>query len=390
MGLATYLALLRSFSLQELRLHPWRHAMAVLAVMLGVGLALSVHLINASALSEFSAAAKSASGEPDAQLRAAAGRLDERWLELARAQPQVREASPVLELQTQVLDPQGERVATRLWGVDALSVPAVQPALALQPGQDASRLDIFAPDAVFLNPAAQRLLGDAAHRVDVQIGLQRQSLRRAGRVVQGGAPLLVMDVAALQDLTGSHGHLSRIDLRLQHRLVGLLSDARGAVTGVRASTPNGEFEFSGRNVVLASGGYAANPELWAELTPNAPLCSYVNPYSRGDGLVAARELGAPVDGSENFLATFAGVLDDPKDPRSGAFLALSPGSRKIWEIFVDTQGKRFMQEDHPSIDYRERALLRQPGSSGASPGATGRTSPPPVPAAERMRRARRR
>jgi putative ABC transport system permease protein len=215
MRLATYLALLRSFSWQELRLHPWRHAMAVLAVMLGVGLALSVHLINASALSEFSAAARTASGEPDAQLRGAAGRLDERWLELARAQPQVREASPVLELQTQLIDAQGQRTAARLWGVDALSVPAIQPALALQPGQDGSRLDIFAADAVFLNPAAQRLLGDQAQRVEVQIGLQLQGLRVAGRVLQEGAPLLVMDVAALQDFSANLGGLSRIDLRLE-------------------------------------------------------------------------------------------------------------------------------------------------------------------------------
>ncbi len=215
MRLATYLALLRSFSWQELRLHPWRHAMAVLAVMLGVGLALSVHLINASALSEFSAAAKTASGEPDAQLRGAAGRIDERWLELVRAQALVRETSPVLELQTQLIDAQGQRVTARLWGVDALTVPAIQPALALQPGQDASRLDIFAADAVFLNPAAQRLLGVQVQRVEVQIGLQRQSLRVAGRVVQGGTPLLVMDVAALQDFSGNLGQLSRIDLRLE-------------------------------------------------------------------------------------------------------------------------------------------------------------------------------
>ena len=69
MRLSTYWELLKTFSWQELRLHPWRHAMAVLAVMLGVGLALSVQLINASALSEFSAASQSASGEPDAQLR---------------------------------------------------------------------------------------------------------------------------------------------------------------------------------------------------------------------------------------------------------------------------------------------------------------------------------
>lgn len=73
MRLSTYWTLLKTFSWQELRLHPWRHAMAVLAVMLGVGLALSVQLINASALSEFSAASQSASGEPDAQTQEVLG-----------------------------------------------------------------------------------------------------------------------------------------------------------------------------------------------------------------------------------------------------------------------------------------------------------------------------
>lgn len=153
----------------------------------------------------------------------------------------------------------------------------------------------------------------------------------------------------------------RIDLRLQHRVTGLLANANGTVHGVRASTPNGELEFRSRNVVLASGGYAANPALWAELTPKAPLCSHCNPYSRGDGIAAARAFGAAVDGSEKYLCTFAGYLDRPKDPTSGQFLALSPGNRKIWEIFVNSAGRRFMQEDHPSIDYRERALLRQRG-----------------------------
>ena len=173
-------------------------------------------------------------------------------------------------------------------------------------------------------------------------------------------------VSILETLRPSHDRLvqaGKIDLRLQHRLVSLLQDKRGAVRGVRAQTPNGPVEFSGTNVVLACGGYLANAKLWAELTPKVPLCSYGNPYSRGDGIVAARAIGAPVDGSEKFLCTFAGVLDNPRDPRSGAFLTLSPGARKIWEIFVDGKGRRFMQEDHPSIDYRERALLRQPGTA---------------------------
>ncbi len=170
-------------------------------------------------------------------------------------------------------------------------------------------------------------------------------------------------VSILDTLKPVHDRLvqqGRIDLRLQHRLTALLSDARGAVIGVRASLPGGgQAEFRGKNVVLATGGYAANPKLWEKLTPKVPLCSYVNPYSRGEGLIAASELGAVVDGSDKFLCTFAGYRERSDDPRTGSFLALSPGNRKVWEIFVNSAGKRFMQEDHPSIDYRERSLLAQ-------------------------------
>jgi len=56
--------LLCTFSLQELRHHPWRNLAAVVAVMLGVALAFSVHLINASALDEFSQAVRAVGGNP--------------------------------------------------------------------------------------------------------------------------------------------------------------------------------------------------------------------------------------------------------------------------------------------------------------------------------------
>ena len=57
--------LLKTFSWQEVRQHPWRNAAAVLAVMLGVALAFSVHLINNSALDEFAQAARSVGGQSD-------------------------------------------------------------------------------------------------------------------------------------------------------------------------------------------------------------------------------------------------------------------------------------------------------------------------------------
>jgi putative ABC transport system permease protein len=76
----------------------------------------------------------------------------------------------------------------------------------------ADRLAFLAPDAVFLNPAAQRLL--PAQDVRLQAGLRMHSLRVAGKVSAGGGPLIVMDIAAAQDAFGRAGELTRIDVRL--------------------------------------------------------------------------------------------------------------------------------------------------------------------------------
>ena len=100
--------LLATFSLQELRRHPWRSATAVVAVMLGVALAFAVHLINASALAEFASAVSAVNGQPDAELRARQGALDDRLIERIAAHPGVSVASPVIELNTQAVSPTGQ------------------------------------------------------------------------------------------------------------------------------------------------------------------------------------------------------------------------------------------------------------------------------------------
>jgi putative ABC transport system permease protein len=211
-------ALLSTFSLQELRHHPWRNATAVVAVMLGVALAFAVHLINASALAEFSSAVSSVNGQPDVELRARQGPLPDALLDRVAAHPEVELASPVLELPIQAVLPGGERVAVQLLGVDALVVAGLSPALMPIPetatgDAAARRFDLFAPDAVFLNAAAQQALGNSP-TLQLQGDLALRSVRVAGRVNAPGAPLLVMDVAAAQDLMGRAGQLSRIDLRL--------------------------------------------------------------------------------------------------------------------------------------------------------------------------------
>lgn len=214
MHAAPVFALLRSFSWQELRQHPWRNLAAVMAVMLGVALAFSVHLINASALSEFSSAVRSVNGEPDLELRAVRQGFDEQLYARVARHPGVQAAVPVLEIQTQMLNAQGVRKPLRVLGIDALQVADVAPALLPQATAGADRFAWFAPDTVFLNAAARALLAGDAAQLQVQAGLQLHTLAIAGSVGAGGAPLAVMDIAAAQDRFGRLGVLSRIDLRL--------------------------------------------------------------------------------------------------------------------------------------------------------------------------------
>jgi len=208
-------SLLATVSWPEFRHHPWRSAVAVFAVALGVALALAVQLINASALAEFRGAVSAVNGQPDAELRAREGPLDDGLLERMAALPGVAVASPVLELTASLRDAAGQPQALRLIGVDALAVGRVAPALMpLLDAEQGRRLDLFAPDALFLNASAQQALG-ATDTPTLRLAGREQRLRVAGRVNAPGAPLAVMDVAALQALAARPGELSRIDLRLE-------------------------------------------------------------------------------------------------------------------------------------------------------------------------------
>jgi putative ABC transport system permease protein len=207
------LRLLRTFSWQSLRHQPWRNAAAVLAVMLGVALAFSVHLINQSALSEFSSAVRATGGQPDIELRGIAGRIDENLFARIAGDPRVEIASPVLELSTFVQTGEGERVTLRIVGLDPLVAATLSPALVPVLAEGSGRLALFGPGQVFLNPAARRLHANAA-ALQLQNGLKFSQARIAGTVAAGGPPLAVMDIGAAQDFFRRAGELTRIDVRL--------------------------------------------------------------------------------------------------------------------------------------------------------------------------------
>jgi putative ABC transport system permease protein len=204
--------LARRLIAREWRHHPWRHGVALLAVALGVALAWSVHLINSSALAEFSAAVRSANGEPDLVLRGQREGFDDALFERVAADPAVEHASPVLEVDTYARDVAGRRIALRVLGVDALRVAPLAIALRPVPADGEASTAFLDPALAFVNAAARERLG-GEHLV-VLAGAAWHERRIAGSVAVGGSALAVLDLAGAQALPGMAGRLTRIDLRL--------------------------------------------------------------------------------------------------------------------------------------------------------------------------------
>jgi putative ABC transport system permease protein len=209
------LRLFTTYSWQELRHHPWRNLAAVVSVMLGVALAFAVHLINASALDEFSQAVRSVGGQPDYELRSRSGAAQgislATWGGLLK-NPDVALAVPVLELSTYALQ-DGKKLPLRVLGVDSLHIAALAPELMPRPDATAPRLAMLSPNTVFLNPLARQSL--RGNRLQLQQGLQLRTVEVAGSVGAGGSALAVMDIAAAQDLFMLPERISRVDLRLR-------------------------------------------------------------------------------------------------------------------------------------------------------------------------------
>jgi putative ABC transport system permease protein len=223
-------------SLAEWRHHPWRHGVALLAVALGVALASSVQMINASALAEFAQAVRSVNGQPDATVTATSpDGFDDSLFARLVLDAAVAQTSPVLELDvrgwregadgatTAPVSPEpGLRqagVALRLVGVDALVIARVAPDLLPRPDAslpDSGRSGFLAPDTAFLNPAALMALGlRTGGRLVLPTSAGPQVFAVAGTVAAAGRPVVVVDIAAAQARFGRPGMLSRIDLRLQ-------------------------------------------------------------------------------------------------------------------------------------------------------------------------------
>ncbi|HRE42586.1 MAG TPA: FAD-dependent oxidoreductase [Terricaulis sp.] len=169
-------------------------------------------------------------------------------------------------------------------------------------------------------------------------------------------------VKVLRPMLEAHVAAGRIEVFTSTSAHTLLQDEKGAVNGVR--TEDGR-AYLGRAVVLASGGYAANPALFSRLHEGATLWSGSYKYSSGRGLEMGEAAGGEIILKETFLPNFGGFLDHTlEQPRYRAPGGLTPQDRPPWEIVVNREGERFYREDNESVDERTELLIEQTESLG--------------------------
>jgi len=139
-----------------------------------------------------------------------------------------------------------------------------------------------------------------------------------------------------------------IEIIYEAKANGLIVDEKGRIAGVRAQTKEGPVEFNGRAVVLAAGGFEANPEMRARYLGQGWDLVKVrgSRYNSGEVLNLALGFGAQAVG--HWSGCHA-VLVDAEAP--DVECAYEHRYSYPYGIMVDINGKRFVDEGEDFFSY---------------------------------------
>lgn len=154
---------------------------------------------------------------------------------------------------------------------------------------------------------------------------------------------------AVQDALG----LTDVPVYLNMDATKLTTDESGAVTGVVATNASGEqVIFTGKAVLIATGGFGHNPELLAQADPKLANATTdeIAPTS-GEGLIMAQAVGAKAVDLE-CIQTFPVVMEGYGMVTPNKL----PGGFGVNAVIVNNQAQRFTAEGFEIGD----AILTQP------------------------------
>ena len=141
------------------------------------------------------------------------------------------------------------------------------------------------------------------------------------------------------------------EIKYEHELVELIREENGPVTGAIFTTPDGYVQINAKNIVLATGGYAANSDMLKALNPLAVQCTTslnANPSNKGQGIKAAMWVGAAKDLEPSAMLFDRGIVPPGIDAgydENGNFYGTGQhglGSQPF--LKVDRRGKRICNE----------------------------------------------
>lgn len=222
---------------------------------------------------------------------------------------------------------------------------------------------------------AQRLVGRS---FDTMLWMREQGMRWA--LMTGRQAFKVGDVyrfwggLTVEAVGGGAGLIEHwvgiaeakgVDMRFDAGAQSLLTDEDGAVRGVRIRTPSGFEDVAARAVVLACGGFEANPEMRTRYLGQGWELAKVRGtrYNTGDGIRMALDIGAQSYG--HWSGCHAVAWDAGAPPFGNRIVGdLFQKHSYPLGIIVNAEARRFVDEgaDFRNYTYAKygREILRQP------------------------------
>jgi putative ABC transport system permease protein len=224
------MTLLNRASLRFYLRHPWQLGLAIVGVSLGIAVYVGVSLANDSAGRAFDIAAARVRGEMTHRLLPVDGMLDETLYRDLVLRDRIATASPMVEGEVRIAALAARRVP--LLGIDPIRQGALR---VVRPDADTdadmARL-LTEPGTVLVPMALAADLGIERDELLTLLVAERAiEVRAIGLVPDDVAtldnePPLVADIATAQEILGTTGRLSRIDLKLTAEQVRMLADWR--------------------------------------------------------------------------------------------------------------------------------------------------------------------
>lgn len=207
-------------------------------------------------------------------------------------------------------------------------------------------------------PAFKWLRDRAGLKLD-QVGqLGGHSKPRTHRPDQGmaGSELVFGLNRIVKEFIG-HG----LTMKFNSKLTSLVKDPSGRVTGVVFEQEGKRTELAASNVVIATGGFSAGPEVLRKYRPDlAEVPTSNGRWATGDGHVLVEAAGGHVVDMDDIQVHPTGFVD-PANPHSPQKFLCAEILRGVGAILLNSKGRRFCNE-LGTRDYVVARMKEQPSN----------------------------